>query len=302
MPDHPLLSPARDYDALYGEFRWQLPATYNIGVEACDRWAVAEPDRLALIHVRADGGSENVTYGWLRATSNRLANALAAHGIKRGDRVAILLPQSPEVVAIHVAVYKLGAVALPLASVFGVDALSYRLQNAGVKALLTNAQGAEKLAAIRADLPDLTLALSLDGAAEGMLAFADVLARASADFRPIATTPDDPAMMIYTSGTTGSGRRPTGPGRADCSIACCRASPTACPWWRVASTASIPRRPSRSWRRPACAMPSSRRPRCACCARRRVRAGGTRSRCARSARAAKASGPRPTSGAGRRSA
>ena len=203
MPDHPLLSPARDYDALYGEFRWQLPATYNIGVEACDRWAAAEPDRLALIHVRADGGSENVTYGWLRATSNRLANALAAHGIKRGDRVAILLPQSPEVVAIHVAVYKLGAVALPLASVFGVDALSYRLQNAGVKALLTNAQGAEKLAAIRDGLPELTLALSLDGAADGMLAFADVLARASDDFRPVKTTPDDPAMMIYTSGTTG---------------------------------------------------------------------------------------------------
>ena len=203
MPDHPLLSPARDYDALYGEFRWQLPATYNIGVEACDRWAAAEPDRLALIHVRADGGSENVTYGWLRATSNRLANALAAHGIKRGDRVAILLPQSLEVVAIHVAVYKLGAVALPLASVFGVDALSYRLQNAGVKALLTNAQGAEKLAAIRDGLPELTLALSLDGAADGMLAFADVLARASDDFRPVETTPDDPAMMIYTSGTTG---------------------------------------------------------------------------------------------------
>src|SRR5689334_2260976 len=203
MPDHPLLSPARDYDALYGEFRWQLPATYNIGVEACDRWAAAEPDRLALIHVRADGGSENVTYGWLRATSNRLANALAAHGIKRGDRVAILLPQSPEVLAIHVAVYKLGAVALPLASVFGVDALSYRLQNAGVKALLTNAQGAEKLAAIRDGLPELTLALSLDGAADGMLAFADVLARASDDFRPVETTPDDPAMMIYTSGTTG---------------------------------------------------------------------------------------------------
>jgi acetyl-CoA synthetase len=203
MPDRPLLSPARDYDALYGAFRWPLPATYNIGVEACDRWAAAEPDRLALIHVRADGGSENVTYGWLRATSNRLANALAAHGVKRGDRVAILLPQSPEVVAIHIAVYKLGAVALPLASVFGVDALSYRLQNAGVKALLTNAQGAEKLAAIRADLPELTLALSLDGDADGMLVYGDVLARASDDFRPVATTPDDPAMMIYTSGTTG---------------------------------------------------------------------------------------------------
>ena len=203
MPAHPLLSPARDYDALYSQFRWQLPATYNIGVEACDRWAAVEPDRLALIHVRSDGGSENVTYGWLRATSNRLANALAARGIQRGDRVAILLPQSPEVAAIHIAIYKLGAVALPLASVFGVDALSYRLQNAGVKALFTNAQGAEKLAAIRSELPGLTLALSLAGAADGVLAFADVLARASADFTPVATTPDDPAMMIYTSGTTG---------------------------------------------------------------------------------------------------
>ncbi|HEU5272564.1 MAG TPA: AMP-binding protein [Xanthobacteraceae bacterium] len=203
MPARPLLPPARDYDALYGQFRWELPATYNIGVEACDRWAVAEPDRLALIHMRPEGGSEHVTYGWLRATSNRLANALAAHGVERGDRVAILLPQSPEVAAIHVAIYKLGAVALPLASVFGVDALSYRLRNAGVKALLTNAQGAEKLAAIRADLPELTLALSLDGAADDVLAFAGVLARASDDFSPVATTPDDPAMMIYTSGTTG---------------------------------------------------------------------------------------------------
>ena len=91
-----------------------------------------------------------MTYGALRAISNRLANALAAHGIKRGDRVAILLPQSPEVAAIHVAVYKLGAIALPLAAVFGVDALSYRLQNAGAKAILTNAQGAAKLAGMRA--------------------------------------------------------------------------------------------------------------------------------------------------------
>ena len=79
--------------------------------------------------------------GWLRDTSNRLANALRAHGIGRGDRVSILLPQSPEVAAIHIAIYKLGAVALPLAVLFGVDALSYRLENSGAKALITNAMG-----------------------------------------------------------------------------------------------------------------------------------------------------------------
>jgi acetyl-CoA synthetase len=199
----PLLSPTNDYDTLYRRFRWELPPTYNIGVEVCDRWAAAEPDRLALVHIRPDGRADNITYGWLRDTSNRLANALAAHGVGRGDRVAILLPQAPEVAAIHVAIYKLGAIALPLASLFGVDALSYRLHNAGVKALLCNAGGLAKLAAIRAGLPELALVVSLDGAADGALGFADLLARAAADFTPVATAPDDPAMMIYTSGTTG---------------------------------------------------------------------------------------------------
>jgi acetyl-CoA synthetase len=202
-PGRPLLGASRDYAALYGQFRWQVPATYNIGVEVCDRWAAAEPDRLALVHVRSDGRSESISYGWLRDTSNRLANALAAHGVARGDRVAILLPQAPEVAAIHVAIYKLGAIALPLASLFGVDALTYRLQNAGVKALVCNAAGLAKLAAIRAELPALALVVSLDGAADGALGFADLVARASSDFSPVATAPDDPAMMIYTSGTTG---------------------------------------------------------------------------------------------------
>jgi acetyl-CoA synthetase len=200
---HSILGESRDYATLYRQFRWELPPTYNIGVDVCDRWAAVEPDRLALIHVRPNGRSENITYGWLRDTSNRLANALAAHGVARGDRVAILLPQSPEVAAIHVAVYKLGAIALPLATLFGVDALGYRLQNAGVKAFVTNAPGIAKLAAIRADLPELALILSIDGAADSVLGFADVLARASPGFTPVATAPDDPALMIYTSGTTG---------------------------------------------------------------------------------------------------
>src|SRR5690242_15633643 len=199
----PVLPSVKDYDSLCRQFRWQVPARYNIGVDVCDRWAAREPDRLAILHARPDGRDEHITYGWLRETSNRLANVLKAHGVARGDRVAILLPQSPEVAAIHVAIYKLGAIALPLASLFGVDALSYRLQNAGVKAILCNASGLAKLAAIRAELPALGLVVSLDGAADGALGFADLVTRASSDFTPVATAPDDPAMMIYTSGTTG---------------------------------------------------------------------------------------------------
>ena len=163
----------------------------------------AIPSRLAILNIRADGKTENISFGWLRETSNRLANTLAAHGIARGDRVAMLLPQTPEAAAGHIAIYKLGAVAVPLAILFGVDALSYRLQNAGAKAVITNAQGLAKLTQIRGELPELVLVLSIDGPGDGALGFSETIARASADFTPADTTPDDPALMIYTSGTTG---------------------------------------------------------------------------------------------------
>ncbi|MPZ57393.1 MAG: AMP-binding protein [Rhizobiales bacterium] len=198
-----MLPDARDYETLRRQFRWQVPARYNIGVDCCDRWAVRDPRRLAILHVHGDGRSQNITYGWLRETSNRLANVLAAQRIVCGDRVAILLPQTPEVAAAHLAIYKLGAIALPLAMLFGIDALSYRLQNSGAKAIVTSTAGLAKLAGIRADLPALGLVLSIDGAADGAVDFQASLARASAEFTPVDTTADDPAMMVYTSGTTG---------------------------------------------------------------------------------------------------
>jgi acetyl-CoA synthetase len=199
----PVLPQLRDYDAIYRQFCWQVPARYNIGVDVCDRWAALDPGRLAILHAQPDGRDDTITYGWLRETSNRLANVLRGHGVARGDRVAILLPQAPEVAASHIGIYKLGAVALPLAVLFGVDALSFRLQNSGATALITNAQGVARIAEIRKDLPDLKLVLSLDGVNDGALDFGATLARASSDFMPVDTSADDPAMMVYTSGTTG---------------------------------------------------------------------------------------------------
>jgi acetyl-CoA synthetase len=196
-----VLPSARDYDALCRSFRWQVPARYNIGVDVCDCWAAREPGRTAIFNLGADGAVEEIGYGTLRERSNRLANVLAARGIGRGDRVAILLPQSPAVAVSHIAIYKLGAVALPLAMLFGVEAIAYRLADSGARALITNAQGLAKLAGARAD--GLDLVLSLDGAADGAEDFHAQLARAASDFTPVATAADDPALMVYTSGTTG---------------------------------------------------------------------------------------------------
>jgi acetyl-CoA synthetase len=192
-----------DYEKLYREFRWEIPEHYNIGVDVCDRWARREPGRTALIHVHADGRIDKISYGTLQAQSNRLANALRAHGVRRGDRVAILLPQTPEAVIAHIAIYKLAAIALPLALLFGPDALAYRLQNSGAKALITNAQGLAKLSGLEEAASGLSLVLSIDGEADRALGFHALLQKASDAFAPEDTFADDPAMMIYTSGTTG---------------------------------------------------------------------------------------------------
>ena len=194
----------RDYDAQYAAFRWNLPARYNIGVDVCDRWAAAEPGRVALIDASREGTPAATTYGELRALSNRIANALARRGIGRGDRVAILLPQSVEVPATHVAIYKLGAIALPLAALFGPDAIGYRLADASASAIVTNAAGLAKLRELPAPPPGLDLILSTDGPDRGALGLDEALRGESTDFSPVHTHPDDPAMMIYTSGTTGN--------------------------------------------------------------------------------------------------
>jgi acetyl-CoA synthetase len=198
-----MLRPAADYDSLVSHFRWRIPERYNIGTDVCDRWAAVEPDRVAVIEACPDGSVRTLTYRALREASNRLANALRERGVRRGDRVAMMLPQGFAVPIAHGAVYKLGAVALPLAALFGVDALSYRLRDAGARALVTNAAGLAKLAAVTEPLPDLSLVISLDGPDGRAEGFEEALAGASAAFEPVDTAADDPAMMIYTSGTTG---------------------------------------------------------------------------------------------------
>ncbi len=185
------------------DFRWDIPERFNIAVACVDARATIEPGRPALI--RWDDGSQAVTtYGDLRRDGDRLAHALAARGVARGDRVAVYLPQSVETVVAHLAVYKLGAVVVPLAALFGDEALRVRLAAADVRAVVTDAAGVARLARLEATMPSLAAIISVegaDGAAEG---WDEALAPHGAGFPAVATGPDDPALMIFTSGTTGA--------------------------------------------------------------------------------------------------
>jgi acetyl-CoA synthetase len=201
-----MLKPAATYADLIARFRWTVPDRYNIATSCCDTWAMAAPDRVCVLDVQPSGEVLALTYRALQERANRLANALAARGVEAGDRVAIMLPQGRAVPVAHMAVYKLGAIAVPLANLFGVDAIAFRLKDSGAAALITDAAGLAKVRA-RSEPGGSAkplLLLSADGPDGDAVGLDEAIAMASPDFATADTGADDPAMMIYTSGTTGN--------------------------------------------------------------------------------------------------
>ncbi|MEC7763931.1 MAG: AMP-binding protein [Pseudomonadota bacterium] len=187
-----------DWAALRREFRWDIPVDFNMAAACCDDWARDDPGRVALTHV--GGETRDWTFGELKDASDRLAGVFAAAGIGRGDRVGVLLGQSPETLIAHFATWKRGGISIPLFSLFGPDALAYRLGDSGTKAVVTDAAGAEKIAEIRGDLPELREVFVVGGGA-GRDLWAEIGGAAPVEPEPVGG--EDPAIIIYTSGTTG---------------------------------------------------------------------------------------------------
>lgn len=206
MPEFEFSPPPRSdtWAAAQSSFMWTPQAQFNIADQICERWVRIDPNRIALIEPQPDGTTRNWTYLDLSRASNKLAHLLAAQGVVRGDRVAVLLPQCAETLITHLAAYKLAAVLTPLFTLFGEQALSYRLSDSGAKALITNHANLPKLDGFRGDLASLGQVLSIDGAADGVVDFWAALEVSSDAAICASTTPDDPALLSYTSGTTGA--------------------------------------------------------------------------------------------------
>ncbi|MBO6758253.1 MAG: acyl-CoA synthetase [Roseibium sp.] len=198
-----MLPDVESYDDLVGRFRWSVPDHFNMGVAVCDAWADKDPDREALVYAEEDGAATSYSYGELRRLSNQLANLLKSRGIGPGDRIGVLLPQRLETAFAHIAALKLGAITIPLFTLFGEEALSYRLKDSGARAVITDGGGAAKLKGLRNALPDLTAVFCVDGDRDGAEDLAAHMRGHEPDFSPFNTRADDPAIIIYTSGTTG---------------------------------------------------------------------------------------------------
>lgn len=181
-----------------------IPDRYNIGTDVCTKWA-GDPDRLALIY---DTGTtvQRHTFAEIERLSNQSAHLLRAVGVVPGTRVALMLPQRPETAYLHVAIYKLGAIAVPLFPLFGEEAIEHRLSDSGAEVFVSDHAGVDKLQPLRARLPALRAVFSIDGAREDAADFHAARAAAADTFQAADTAADDPALIIYTSGTTGKSK------------------------------------------------------------------------------------------------
>src|SRR6478736_4235775 len=172
------------YEQVRAEHRWEVPERYNIAADVCDRH---DRDALAMIHERYDGVVRELHWGELQTLSNRAANLLAGCGVGRGDRVAVVLPPTPETAAVFFATWKLGALLLSMSVLYGDEGIAHRLRDSEPAVLVTDADNAPRFA----DAP-VARVLVLDEA---------MLAAESDAFETLDTAAEDPAQLYYTSGT-----------------------------------------------------------------------------------------------------
>ncbi len=189
-----MLDHSQTYEDSYGNFQWEFPRHYNMGWDVCDKWVDVEPERTAIIDLTSDE-RHNVSFADLKDKSNQLANLLVSLDMAKGDRIGVFRTQSVWTAASHIAVWKMGAISMPLFKLFGEEALLSRLNDSGAKAVFTDADGALILETLRSQLPQLQHIIVPELLSEKAQ---------PSDFKIVQTNQETPGLLIYTSGTTGA--------------------------------------------------------------------------------------------------
>jgi acetyl-CoA synthetase len=174
------------YEELRARHRWNVPPRYNIAADVCDKHPRDKP---AMVWESFDGSTRELDWGELQDLANQAAHVLAGLGIGKGDRVAVVLPATPEAAAVFFGVWKLGAILLSMSVLYGDDGIEHRLTDSEAKLLVTDADNAPRFD--RAWAPRV------------LVLGADTFADAPTDHVCADTSADDPAQLYYTSGTTG---------------------------------------------------------------------------------------------------
>lgn len=189
----------RDYASEYRDFRWQVPAQFNFGADVVDHWA-RTADGPALVWCNAAGEERRYSFSDMARLTARLASGLRQRGVRKGDRVVVMLPRIPEWQVAMVACMKLGAVPIPCIEMLTTKDLAYRIDNAGAAAVIARADHAHKFESLLGQLP---VRVSV-GDAKGWESLDSVMQDGREDFVPETIASEDPALLYYTSGSTGN--------------------------------------------------------------------------------------------------
>jgi len=180
---------------------------FNFGFDVVDAIAKREPDKLAMIHISQDKVERRFSFNDIKRASNQCANYFKSLGIKKGDRVMLILRRHYEFWFSIVALHKLGAIAIPATDQLVAHDLDYRFNKAGVSAVVCTSMGdvANQIDAVQASCPTLKTKIVVGGEREGWHSFDSDYSLYSAHFYRTDDTPcgDEPALMFFTSGTTG---------------------------------------------------------------------------------------------------
>ena len=206
------------YEALHAGFGWSVPEHFNMAQACARRWAedAATADRAAVIATGTDRPDRAHSFRELQEQANRLSHALHALGVRRGDRVAIVMPQRFETAVAYMAVLQMGAVGMPLSQLFGPEALAFRLHDSEAQVALCDGSTLAAVQSVSAECPALHAVIGVGARQSGASAldWAAVLAQEPAAFEPVRTLAEEPAVLIYTSGTTGNPKGALIPHRA----------------------------------------------------------------------------------------
>ncbi|AEN13441.1 MULTISPECIES: AMP-binding protein [unclassified Streptomyces] len=178
----------RAYRRLVEEHRWTVPDRYNMAADVADRHP---GDRLALVFEDHTGHREEVLWQQIQDRSRQVAAHLHALGVRKGDRVAVLLPQRPDTPATYLGVLRTGAVLVTMSLLWADEPIRYRLADSGAEVLVTETSALDRAAGFGGTVVDV------DDPAIGAL---------PPEYATADTSPDDPALIFYTSGTTGTAK------------------------------------------------------------------------------------------------
>ena len=200
--------PVDRYAELHQSFGWHVPEHCNIAEVCCSRWAKAlestpnAAKNIAIYIHNTEAAAESYTYFEFKKAADALSHVLVGLGVQRGDRVAIVMPQRVETAVAYMAVFQLGAVAMPLSMLFGPDALEYRLQDSQAVVAIADESSMASLQLVRSACAALRTVVAV-GECTADFSYAAAIAKHQGAFTAVQTKAEDAAILIYTSGTTG---------------------------------------------------------------------------------------------------